>query len=59
MPTSSVSLFQVLANSSRTYDKLSVSVVAQEAYKLITMLAIVSIPVIASNKHIARLYLLL
>ena len=58
MPTSSVSLFQVLVNFSRTY-KLSVSVVAQEAYKLITMLAIVSIPVIVANKHIARLYLLL
>lgn len=58
MPTSSVSLFQVLANSSRTY-KLSESVVAREAYKLITMLAIVSIPVIPANKHIARLYLLL
>lgn len=58
MPTSSFSLFQVLANSSRTY-KLSVSVVAREAYKLITMLAIVRIPVIPASKHIARLYLLL
>lgn len=58
MSTSSVSLCQVLASSSRTY-KLSVSAVAQEAYQLITMVAIVSIPIILSNKHIACLYLLL